>query len=438
MRQQTITVVGARPAAPWAGQALPLHPSCGFGARRALFSALLLLPALLSSVHAAEKPKVRAVTAFVRIDPANYRAQVQEALTVLRRAKAAFEQAGYEVQSIRIATQPFGEYTRGLSSAEAVAFFQDYEKLAKAAGFDASIGPAMFVPGSDPREADLLADVLSKNLLLNASLTVADENGVRWEAVRAAARIMKRLQQETPGGIANFNFAAAALARPHTPFFPAAYHDGPGRRFAVALQSANVVAEAFASAGNPSDARKNLESALGTHASVIEAVAKRVAEETKWEYMGIDLSPAPLREVSIGGAFERLGGKFGSSGTMTAAATVTAALAAIPVKHAGYSGLMVPVLEDSVLAQRWSEGTLTVDALLAYSAVCGTGLDTVPLPGDVTVEQLAHIIGDMASLAVKLHKPLSARLMPVSDKKAGDRTEFNDPFLVNATIQRLP
>ena len=123
---------------------------------------------------------------------------------------------------------------------------------------------------------------------------------------------------------------------------------------------------------------------------------------------------------------------------MTAAATVTAALAAIPVQHAGYSGLMVPVLEDSVLAQRWSEGTLTVDALLAYSAVCGTGLDTVPLSGEVTVEQLARIIGDMASLAVKLRKPLSARLMPVSGKKPGDRTEFNDPFLVNATIQRLP
>lgn len=404
----------------------------------ALFVLVTVLMGPASAARAAEKPKVRAVTAFVRIDRATYRQPIQEALTMLRRAKTAFEQAGYEVQSIRIATQPFGEYTRGLSTAEAVAFFQDYEKLAKAEAFDASIGPAMFTASSDPREADLLADVLSKNLLLNASLTVADESGVRWEAVRAAARVMKRLQQETPRGIANFNFAAAALVRSHTPFFPAAYHDGPGRRFAVALQSANVVAEAFASASNANEARKNLESALGAHASAIEAVAERVAGETKWEYMGIDLSPAPLRDVSIGGAFERLGGKFGSSGTMTAAATVTAALNVIPVQHAGYSGLMVPVLEDSVLAERWSEGTLTVDALLAYSAVCGTGLDTVPLPGDVTVEQLALIIGDMASLAVKLRKPLSARLMPVSGKRPGDRTEFSDPFLVNATLQRLP
>jgi uncharacterized protein (UPF0210 family) len=76
--------------------------------------------------------------------------------------------------------------------------------------------------------------------------------------------------------------------------------------------------------------------------------------------------------------------------------------------------------------------------LLSYSAVCGTGLDTVPLPGDVTVEQLERIIGDMASLAVKWKKPLSARLMPVPGKQAGERTEFDDPFLVNAILQRLP
>jgi len=99
---------------------------------------------------------------------------------------------------------------------------------------------------------------------------------------------------------------------------------------------------------------------------------------------------------------------------------------------------MLPVLEDSVLAQRWSEGALTLDDLLAYSAVCGTGLDVVPLPGDITQTQLERIIGDMATLAVRLRKPLSARLLPVTGKKAGERTEFDDPFLVNAVIQPLP
>jgi len=55
-----------------------------------------------------------------------------------------------------------------------------------------------------------------------------------------------------------------------------------------------------------------------------------------------------------------------------AAATITAAVKDVKVKQTGYSGLMLPILEDSRLAQRWSEGHISIDALLSYSAVCGT------------------------------------------------------------------
>ena len=98
----------------------------------------------------------------------------------------------------------------------------------------------------------------------------------------------------------------------------------------------------------------------------------------------------------------------------------------------------MPVLEDTRLAQLWAEGALSMDQLLAYSAVCGTGLDTVPLPGDVTAQQLARIIGDVASLSAKLSKPLTARLLPVPGGKPGDHTTFNDPNLVNTVLQPLP
>jgi hypothetical protein len=122
---------------------------------------------------------------------------------------------------------------------------------------------------------------------------------------------------------------------------------------------------------------------------------------------------------------------------MTAAAIITRAVQAAPVKRVGYSGLMVPVLEDNVLARRWAEGTYNIDSLLAYSAVCAGGLDTVPLPGDVSEEQIARILGDVATLAYKWQKPLAARLLPVPGKKAGDRTEFDDPRMANTTIQTL-
>ena len=155
--------------------------------------------------------------------------------------------------------------------------------------------------------------------------------------------------------------------------------------------------------------------------------------------MGIDVSPAPNGEVSIGRAIENFTGTpFGSSGTLSAAALITRVMRDLPVKEAGYSGMMVPILEDAVLAQRWAQGHISIDGLLAYSAVCGTGLDTVPLPGDVSEEQLAKIIGDMATLAFKWNKPLTARLMPAKGKRAGDRTDFQGRMLVNTILQPLP
>ena len=383
------------------------------------------------------KVKIRAITAFVNLDRTQYQIQITDALKMLKRARTIFESRGFPVQTIRIATQPFPQYIQGLSNEQALAFFRNYDAMAAQEGFAASIGLAMLNPGDSPAQADLLADILKNTKVLNGSLVVAGEDGVRWPAVGAAARVMKQLE-DTVHSQGNFRFAAIAMVKPLTPFFPAAYHDGFGHQFAIALESANLVADSFKDAPDLATARRRLMDALSTEAFAIQAEAGRVDSETGWAYVGIDLSPAPLKDVSIGAAIENLTTQpIGSSGTLTAAATITAALRDIQVKQTGYSGLMLPILEDSRLAQRWSEGRLSIDALLSYSAVCGTGLDTVPLPGDITAEQLSLIIGDMASLAVKWHKPLSARLFPVQGKGAGDMTELDSEFLVNATIQPL-
>ncbi len=386
---------------------------------------------------APEKPKIRAITAFINLDRAQYQQQVADALKLLKRAQTTFESRGFRVQTIRIATQPFPEYTEGLTTEQAVAFFREYDALAIKEKFAASIGPAMLNADDSEAQADLLAEILTNTKSLNASLVVAGEDGIRWNAVGAAARVMKKLEA-TEHSQGNFHFAAIAMVPPLTPFFPAAYHTGFGHQFAIALESANVVEAAFKDAPNLAVAKQRLTDSLAASAFEIQRHAGRIDQETGWTYMGIDLSPAPAGDVSIGAAIENLTTvPVGMSGTLTAAATITAAIRDVKVKQTGYNGLMLPILEDTRLAQRWSEGHISLDALLSYSAVCGTGLDTVPLPGDITVEQLSLIIGDMASLAYKWHKPLSARLLPVAGKGWGEMTEFNDPFLVNAKVQPL-
>jgi hypothetical protein len=51
------------------------------------------------SPAAAARPKVRAITGFVRLDPAHYVQQVDAALAVLHDAQREFQSRGYEVET---------------------------------------------------------------------------------------------------------------------------------------------------------------------------------------------------------------------------------------------------------------------------------------------------------------------------------------------------
>jgi hypothetical protein len=409
-------------------------------------ASLLLLLLVIASAAAAQSPakpapalpKVRTVTAFVRLDRANYRAQVADALKMLRAAKDALTKAGYEVETIRITTQPFPLYTAELTPEQALQFFQDYDKLAQQEGFTPDIGPAMSKDTDDPRQADLLARVLAETQNINGFIVVAGDDGIHWNSVHAAARVIKYLEDHTAHSEGNFHFAAGAFPPPVAPFFPVSHTSDGGHGFAIGLESANIVHQVFANTkgDNLAKAGEQLTQALGVQATKVEAIARSVATSTGWKYQGIDLTPVPLKEISIGEAIETLlHNPIGSPGSLSAAYTITTAVKRVPVQQVGYSGLMLPVLEDSVLAARWESGAVSRDSLMSYSSVCSTGLDAIPLPGDISVEELAGIIGDMASLAVKWHKPLSARLLPVAGKKRGEMTEFSSPYLVNIHIR---
>jgi hypothetical protein len=326
-----------------------------------------------------------------------------------------------------------------MSQQDTLAFFHDLDNLAKQEHFIVGIGPALMSEKDDPAQAQLLSEILGLTNNLSGSIVVAGGDGVHWKSVRAAADVMKYLEDHTDHSLGNFRFAAIANVPAYTPFFPASYHQGQGHQFAIALESASVVAAAMAVPRDVEATRQAIIAELGIHANAVEDVASKIDQETGWTYMGLDISPAPMKDVSIGSATAgATGGRFGTSGTLTAAATITSALRDINVKKVGYNGLMMPVLEDTRLAQLWGEDSLSMDQLLGYSAVCGTGLDTIPLPGDVSTQQLERIIGDVATLSVKLSKPLSARLLPVAGAKAGEQTSFDDPNLVNTVIQALP
>jgi len=189
-----------------------------------------------------------------------------------------------------------------------------------------------------------------------------------------------------------------------------------------------------------SEARDGFVESLQLHAGLLEETATALERDLGFCYGGIDFSPAPFPDdaISLGAAIEWLGSPaLGLHGSLAAAAVLAEAIDRAQFRKAGFNGLMLPVLEDSRLAQRAAEGTLSIKDLLLYSAVCGAGLDTVPLPGDTSAGELAGILLDVAVLAQRLDKPLTARLMPVPGKSAGDRTNYQFSYFANSRVLPL-
>jgi len=403
-----------------------------------LITAVLACACAMASAQAADtdKPKVRAITAFVRLERSTYETQIEGAMKVLNAAKAEFARRGYETQTVRIVTQPFAELVKGLSDEDALAYLKALDDLSQKRGFAPNVGPAMLRDNDDPAAMNLLARALASYSHLNASAVIAADDGIHWKSIGEAAKLVRYLTDHSARSQGNFQFTATAMLKPLGPFYPGAYHTGAGRQFSLGFEGANIVQEVFGRThGDFAASVTELTRQLAIHARVGEEVGNSVAASSGWTFAGVDPTPAPLGDASIGDAIERYtGSKFGSSGTMTAALVITTAVKAVPVRQVGFSGLMLPVMEDKRLAQRWAENSFDIDSVLAYSAVCGTGLDTVPLPGDISEEQLAKIFGDVAALAWKWHKPLSARLQPVKGKKAGDKTDFDSQYLFNTTL----
>jgi hypothetical protein len=186
------------------------------------------------------------------------------------------------------------------------------------------------------------------------------------------------------------------------------------------------------------EGRQALVDKIEKHGKAIAKIAKYELSDVRFGGIDFSLAPFPSEALSLGTAVEKLGiPKIGLHGSLAAAAILTESIDRADFPRTGFSGLMMPVLEDATLALRAAEGTLTVKDILLYSAVCGTGLDTVPLPGDTSAEQITALLLDLAALALRLDKPLTARLMPVPGKKAGDPTSFDFGFFANSKVMAL-
>jgi uncharacterized protein (UPF0210 family) len=383
--------------------------------------------------------KIRTITVFCSPRRGLTVASLAPLAKLAQAAKAAYEQAGYEVQTTRLATTPFVHWVKPLTLSRAVEAAVEAESLATAAGFGyISLGPAL----AELHESfDFIPPILAATKAVFATAQIATrQGGISMPALRAAASIIQKAAHLEPDGFANLRFAALANVPAGSPFFPAAYHSGRDVGFAIGTQAADLAVDAFNDARSLEEGSRKLTAQIEQHSGAIAKVAAKLQATHGAAFGGIDfsLAPFPAEQESLGTAFERMGIQaVGLQGSLAAAAVLTQAIDSARFPRAGFNGLLLPPLEDSTLARRAAEATLTVNDLLMFSAVCGTGLDTVPLPGDASADELQAVLLDLAALALRLDKPLTARLMPIPGKAAGDETQFDFAFFANSRVMPL-
>ena len=402
-----------------------------------LLPAGLLVPGELLAARA-HPFRIRTITAGVPLTLDGWEKQLEQAVTFLRDARAEYQAQDYEVQTLRIATQPLPNYLSDWLSPAGLAVIADMDAFCEEHGIVMSIGPVISSDQYEPGLADWAAELIRSSSHISFTVGIASvDGGIHPGAIRSAAEVIAAIAQTSPGGEGNFNFAATAHCPPGTPFFPAGWHQGEPS-FAIGLETPPLLLSAVKSLPENVSASRHIAMTMDTALTPVQTLAEMIAGRSGRSYGGIDASPAPGPDASIGEVIEALtGAPFGSASTLSACASITDALKSLKVKTCGYSGLMLPVLEDKVLAKRAAESRYGISELLLYSSVCGTGLDVVPIAGDSSAESMASVIGDVAALSNKYRKPLSARLFPVPGKAAGDAVSFDNPFLTDSVVMPL-
>lgn len=403
--------------------------------------------------------KIRTITCGLQVDFSDWNGAekaLAKAVEVLRQAQSSCEAAGYEVQTVRLSVAPFLPSLKSRDRRDNI--------LRELAGFCEShkleflsLGPLY----AAQLEVGEIVEILAKYPAFNFSTVIAENGRTLDKGVREAARIIAGLATATPDGLCNFRYCAIASCPPGIPFFPAAYHSAEepnGPTLALGMQMPDIARETIAALApqiaqeGPQIISEALSRAIVERLSPLQDLMSELCRQPdRPAYEGFDVSLAPLGEDSVAAAIEAAGsGKFGEAGTLAVAAAITAGLKQVSewstteepgprpfLRTTGYNGLMLPVLEDALIGQRAAEGMVDIQKLLMYSAVCGTGLDVVPLPGAITEKALARLLFDVAALSARYNKPLSARLFPLPGRDAGDRTGFHSPYLTNTVIMAV-
>lgn len=209
-----------------------------------------------------------------------------------------------------------------------------------------------------------------------------------------------------------------------SPYFPTASSMRDG--FAVGLQSTDLAASC-ATLGEWFEVQRIVWDEL------------KVLLAGEADFLGIDSSVAPLYEgdSSLVHHITRWFGDFEACVTSDIFMQITQFIKSQNPMPTGLCGLMLPCLEDFGLADLYERGAFSIERNVFLSLHSGLGIDTYPFAVDESPARVKQILQLLCGLAAKYKKQLSIRLISDGKARKGERTNFNNKYLKDATVRAL-
>lgn len=393
--------------------------------------------------------KIRSITYTLdlnKVGNLEYDKKVQQQIEIIRKE---FDEGNVEIRTVR-----FNTYLLELKEDF---FFEDYaQKLIKVRHLALSCDVRWFNLPLDiwgcPKavfqaNCKTILRLIREFRELFVNIQIPSHVSKDMSKTKALVELMRDISKISSNGYDSFRFGISCNPIVNTPFFPYSFGNSDNG-FSIALESVNPILNSIKSFKSDNrvfsnaDLLDSIKEDLIQHFCVLDAIIDKTSLKRFFTGFDASLAPFPDENISVLDVLEEFGlEEFGSYGTVYVTESLTrmlrAALLESGVISTGFNGVMYSLLEDKRLCASNDNDRFDINSLMLYSTVCGCGLDMIPIPGEFIVEEIASLILDVSSLAVKHDKPLGIRLLPIPFKWYGDRTEFNMDFLADTKLMSL-
>ena len=291
----------------------------------------------------------------------------------------------------------------------------------------------------DRRLIGSIAEALATTERVCSSVNVGTTRaGINFDACVQMARVIKATAELTADrqGVGCAKLVVFMNAVEDNPFIAGAMHGVgmPDEVINCGVSGPGVVRSVLEAVGPEADLGAVSE-AIKKAAFKITRMGELVGRETArrlgvpFGVVDLSLAPTPAKGDSIAEIIESFGlERCGAPGSILALAILNDAVkkggAMAATRVGGLSGAFIPVSEDMGMVRAVAEGALSYEKLEAMTAVCSVGIDMVAIPGDVSVETIAAMLGDEMAIGMINNKTTAVRLLPIPGKREGDSVDY--------------